>query len=287
MKKENMFIEGMNPLDLSQNELRQIAEVEKDLWAHGIWEYVKCKNCWLIHSKDDIFWHVASEIKTESVTKLEEIIGLDSINCNICENDTEFIYDIDENLVDIKKRLFESKISFLTLLRNLDNGDIHGFMDWYIDKLSNIFNREFSSHYEQVWYDGVKKSLESTLWFEIPQELFTISSIWTNEKNKSLNNFLNLIRDFVLCIPEKHLDTLWIVEFNTWSNIHALYHVPWFKKIELIDWAKSLVANKSSTYNSDLYYLPNMIKECREHYSYPIKQFIRLYWRKMKEVLVN
>ena len=159
-------------------------------------------------------------------------------------------------------------------------------MDWYVDDLFKIYNNEFRFHYENIWYEKIKNAITTTLWWNIPDELFTISSIWTNEKNKSLSNFLNLIRNFVSNIPEWYIDKTWIVEFDTWSNIHAIYHTMWFKEIELGKDYESLITNKSLSYESGLYYLPNMIKECRDNYSQPIREFIKLHWKKMKEILV-
>ncbi len=283
----NTIIESVDLNNISNNELLQVAEVEKDMWAYGIWEYVKCNNCSKIYSKNDIFWYLADDIKKESVTRLEEILAFDSIKCSICSSDTSFIYDVETNKQEIKKRLFQSKASFLTVLRDTKNNDIHGFMDWYISDFETIYEREFKPHYKQVWINKIKEAFEYELGSNIPKELFTISSIWTDEKYKSLSNFLNLIRSFVINIPENYNTNLWLVEFDTWSNIHSIYHVIWFKKITLDSLSKSLIADSSDNYNSDLYFLPNMIKESREKYSQPIREFIKLHWKKMREVLIN
>lgn len=94
-----VLVERIETDKISKNQLFEMWKIQKDMWAFWLWEYVKCNCCNEIHSKNDIFWHLSSEIRRESVTKLEEIYLWDSIICKNCDStNTKFLYDIDSNI---------------------------------------------------------------------------------------------------------------------------------------------------------------------------------------------
>jgi len=186
MKNNYIFVELIDTKKLSINEITEIAMIEKDLWAHWIWEYVQCNNCWRVHSKNDIYWHLLDEIRLESVSKIEDILSLDSIKCKTCNSDTKFMYDIWTNIEEIKKRLFDTKISFMSILRNENNWEIHWFMDWYIDDFSTIYKNELIYHYDNIWLKNIFNIVDVFFKWELEKNLFTISSIGTEEKYKWL-----------------------------------------------------------------------------------------------------
>lgn len=281
------IIESVNPNSLTIKEIYEIAEVEKDMWAHWIWEYVRCNNCWEIHSKNDVYWHLESDIKKESVTKLEEILWYDSINCNKCDsNNTDFIYNVSDNAIEIQKRLLESKVSFLSILKNVEGGNIIWFMDWYIDDLFSIYSREFSWHYKDIWYEKIKNWLSNTIKESWLTDLFVISSLWTVEKNKWFKNILDLIRNLFFSISKEYEKYLTIAEFDTWSNIHSFFHAVWFEKANIDFNSNVSVANSSEDYESGIYYHRNLLEVYKNNFSYEPKDFVKLYWKKMKEVLI-
>ncbi|MDD2871096.1 MAG: hypothetical protein PHS49_03825 [Candidatus Gracilibacteria bacterium] len=288
MSKGKLIIESVNPKNLGEKELIDIAKVEKDLWAYGIGEYVKCNCCGLIHSKNDIFGHLSEDIKMKCVSDLEEILMYDSIKCKRCDGDTEFVYDIETNVLEIKKRLFGSKDSFISKLVDADNGDTKGFVDGYIDNLENIFEREFSPHYGFVGYDYFKNIFEQSIGNcnSNSNDFFTISSLGTLEDSKSLVNILNLFKEFIFSIPDLYDDKTLVVEFDTGSIVHSIFHAVGFNKLPIENEKKSLINNTSDSYRSDLYYCNNMVKNSRTNFSQPLKQFIKTYSDKMREVLI-
>lgn len=285
--KNSLVIESVDPKTLSSSQLREISEVEKDMWAYGIWEYVICKNCWLIHSKSDIFWHLSSEIRTESVTKLEEIIAWDSIRCNNCNSDTEFIYDVDKNIIEIEKRLFQSKVSFITILQNQDNWNIYGFMDWYVDDLLKIYERELIFHYSKVWFERIEKLIKNKIIWDLPNTFFSFSSVWTHEGFKSFYYIFWLIQKFFNSIPDYYNNFLWITELDSGSNLHWFHNSMWIQKLWLSDCdiTKKLIENKSSNYNSDLYIQPWVVATYKERYQGSLKDFIKRNRTLIKEVI--
>lgn len=283
-KKKEIIIESVDPKKLTKNELIQISWVEKDMWAYWIWEYVKCKNCWEIHSKNDIYWHLENEIKIESVTKIEELLGLDSIECNNCQsNNTEFIYDIDTNLEEINKRLFESDTSYISLCKNKTN-DIIWVMDWYTTNFTNIYQREFDYRYKNIWEKNMKDFIELQLWKKLENILLTFSTFWTYEKYRSLNILFKLFKNFIDNINNEDINKKLIVELDYNSTIHWLYHALWISEIWFL-WNKNLI-NRWKKYNSDIF-IHNNIYSIKENIPESARKFIVKFWRKMNEVLLD
>lgn len=287
MEIKNVAFESVNTDKLSENEIIQISNVEKDMWAYWIWEYVKCNNCWSIHSKNDIYWHLENHIKTESVTTIEKILWLDSIKCKKCNNDTEFIYDEKTNIKSIKDRLFNSDKSYISIMRNFNNWDIYWFMDWYIDTFKNIYDREFKEHYANIWSDKIINRVESKIWY-IPEKFLSFSSMWTFQKYVSFYNVFNLIKFFFNWIEDNKKNLLWITELDTWSNLHWFHHSMWIQKLWITDNFEdiNLLSNLNSSYNTDLYIQPMVVKTYKEWYNLWVKDFIKKNKKVMKEVLV-
>jgi len=280
-KKEQLYVSSIDTKSLTNKDILKLAQIEKDLWAYWIGEYVKCENCWKINSKNDIFWEKFSEIKKESVTKLEELLW-DSIRCSNCNSQkTYFIYDEYEYSKDIKERLFESKASFISLLYNQD--EIIGFMDGYIDSLKKIYKREFVFHYWEEWFLNLKRELENVKTVKDLDNLMVIAWAWTIEKYISLGNLLKLIDQYSLVVDKKFYNNTWIIELDEWSSVHWIFHVLGFKKVEM---DVGLLKDKSENYNSWIYYMENMVESyLKEFLNLWIKKFLKNYKEKMKEVL--
>lgn len=288
MNNTNFVFETVNPHDMSEDFFREIAKVEKEMWAYGIWEYVKCKNCNLIHSKNDVFWHLANDIRNESVTKLESIIAWDSIKCNNCNSDTEFIYNEDKYILDIKERLLNSNHSFLSISRHPDSWELLWFMDWYIDVFKKVYDRELSQYYNIDVLDIIKNRIEKKLSEKIQNEILSFSSMWTLEKYRSFYIVFELIRNFFNIVPDDFNNIMWITELDTWSNLHWFHHSMWIINIELIndEELNKYRINRSNDFDSDLYVQPNVVKKYKETYNLWVRQFIKKFRNTMKEIIV-
>lgn len=283
MLKKELIIDSVNPKELSENELREIAEVEKDMWAYGIGEYVKCDCCQDIYSKHDIFWHLSDEIRLKSVTKLEEIFLWDSIKCKKCNTDMDFIYDLESNIFDIKSRLHDSMDSYISLLKD-GFWTINWFIDGYIDDFSWIYDRELKSHYWNIWKDLLIRNIERKLWEKLPEKIFSFSSMGTIEQYKSFYIIFELIKDFFANIHKENDHILWLTELDSWKSLNAIYHSMWAVKVWLEN--NKLITNKSSNYNSDIYIHRKVVKDYKENFSLPIKQFLRKNKWSMRDILV-
>jgi len=277
-KREKLYTTSVKTSNLTNWDILQLARIEKDLWAYWIWEYVKCDNCWQINSKNDIFWEKFHDLRKESVTRLEELIW-DSIKCKNCNSDkTFFIYDEYEYSNDIKERLFESKASFISLL--YQDKELVGFMDWYIEEIGKIYQREFIFHYWEEWFIEFKNNLKKLGKLD---DLMVIAWAGTLEKYINLWNLLKLIDQYSIVVDKRFYKNTWIIELDEWSSVHWIFHSLWFKKLEM---NSNLLINKSETYNSWIYYMENMVEDYLKNFlDLWIKNFLKNYKEKMKEVL--
>lgn len=255
MSNNSVTFEAIDTDKLSGSDIIQIAEVEKDMWAHWIWEYVKCNCCWKIHSKDEIFQHLASKIKKESVIELEKIFLWDTINCNECSSwNTKFLYDIEENIENIKERLFNSLSSHIVLVKK-DN-DLVWIMDWYYDSIENIYKRELEYRYNRIGLNEVKMKIEEDR--NINQHMYTFSTFWIIEKYNNLKKSFLLFKKFFETMPKEYLNFQLLVELDVWKIIHLYYNSFWIEQIGF-EW-NPLLQNRWKDYNSDLFFLNSLLK---------------------------
>lgn len=276
MKINETIIESVNPKELTNNDLIQIAEVEKDMWAYGIWEYVRCNNCWEIHSKNDIYGHLEHKIKIESVSKIEDILGMDTIKCTKCDWNTDFVYDIDNNLNDIKERYFKSD-SYLSIAKNNDS-KIVWFCDGYIDNIETIYDRFFDFYYPDLWLEWLKSALKKELDKNIPNELLVWTAVWTEEKYKSFYLFYNLMKSFFYSIEK--LDILWISDSVIWTNTEWVYSALWAKRLFLNEY-------NTANYNTDIFIHEEVVWKYQNELKWDVKDFLKKYWKQMRWIINN
>jgi hypothetical protein len=255
---------------LSKNELMELGMIQKDMWAFWLWEYVKCNCCNEIHSKNDVFWHLSSEIRRESVTKLEEIYLWDSIKCKNCKStDTEFLYDIDSNVNAFINRY--RKKSFLVLSYN-DNNDIIGFCDGYIDNLLHIYETDLKIHYPELNLESLSESIKNKLSVDSVEKILFFSSMWTYEKYSSLKIAYDLFKNFLNSV---NLDDekIWFTELDKNNPLYFIYDALW--KISL--WiSKDIFINTHQWYNSDLCVFPRKSLDFfRENWDLSLRSFLK------------
>ncbi len=268
-----LYVSNLSTNSLSSSELRQIASVEKDMWAYWIWEYIKCEWCWKIHSKKDIFWHLGSSINNKSVDYLENKYLWDSISCNHCNSkDTKFIYEIDSNIENIIDRYKNTVSSYLTVLHDKDF-KIKWFCDWYVDNFSSIYRRELSPHYNKELFTVLDKNIKKDYLVDIYNNLFfSLSSLWTFQKYSSILNLIKLLNSFSFSVEDDFIELPSITEFDKWSPVQKFSKLLWIK---LLDIPKSIKYNFHSNYNSNLYYLEWSIKKWREVFSQRAMEIVK------------
>lgn len=284
----NWSIENIDTKSISEYDLKTISQVEQDMWAREdwLWEYVQCKCCQKIHSKTDIFWHLSTEIRTENVNRILEILSWDSITCNDCWWDTEFLY-WPEYIGKIRERYLQSD-SYLTVNRDED-WKIIWFMDWYIDNFDIIYEREFSSYYSNIWKIMLKQLIENKIQMDLPDNLLTWTSIGMEEKHKSFFVLFELIRNFFNSIDDSKNNTLWIAESVIWTNANQIYKSMWAIQVWLLnnDWITIKSNNKNSSFKSDIFVQPDATLQYKRDFNLPVKQFLRQNRERMQWLLLS
>ena len=263
--KENLTVSALDTYSLSESQIRQISEVEKDMWAFWIGEYVKCNCCWKIHSKKDIFWHLSAEIRRESVVRLEELHISDSISCKQCEStNTEFIYDVAENMKAIVDRYRNSVASYLSVLHD-SNWDIVGFWDLYIDSFEWIYSREFNSYYGNWIYNQLSEFLD---WYSM---ILYFSSIWTINKYISLREYFSIMNNLLFSVSDEFSSLPWITELEESTNLKRLHTSLWVRNIFDV-WT---CPNRNNNSEFWIYFINKFLDEYRKWYSMWYKKFMK------------
>lgn len=276
-------IESSNPKNISELDLKKIHEIEQDMWAEWIWEYVKCENCLKVFSKRDIFWHLSQDILKETVRKIEQLISLDSIKCTNCNSDAYHLW-WDDYLDEIKKR-YKDDLVYLTLYRD-SSWEIRWFADWYINSFDIIYEREFSNYYNWVWSEAIKKVWETKLWFPFPKEMFVWSSIWIEEKYRNFFALFNMIKIFFNSFEENKNDILWIAESELWTNTHWIFQTVWAKWIWINKFVyEKSIWNKNINSKSDIFVHPNCVIDYKREFSLTIREFLKKHWKNMKKII--
>ena len=243
------FIHEINTDNVSGKDLQKIMEIERDMWAHWLWEYVKCNCCWKIHSKDNIYWHLESEIKLQTVSNIEKIIDWSSI-CHSCWWKNENIYKEEEYIEEIKKRYSDPINSYLWVYRDM-LWEIRWFFDWYIDTFEKIYENEFENYYSDIWESTLKNIIETKTKTILPEELLVCSALWMEEKNKSFYIIYELMKNFFNSLKDKNIENMvWIAESVLWTNTHSIYHSAWATKVWISN--ENTINNKIKNTKDDL-----------------------------------
>jgi len=242
----NSFIEKVDTKNISNSTLFEMAKVQKDMWAYWLWEYIRCNCCNEIHSKNDIFWHLSSEIKTQSVTKLEEIFLWDSIKCIECNSsNTEFIYDIDNNVQTFLERY--KRQSYLIILSN-SIWDLVWFCDWYSSSLEDIYVNDLELHYPDIDLSIIEEKILSNFLSTNLQSILYFSSLWTYQNYSNIWNIFSLFKNFLLSINLWD-ESLWFTELDKNNPLYKIYKILWSISLELDE---KFIKNTNTNYKSDL-----------------------------------
>lgn len=235
MSHINISYESLPPRDLKDEDLLKIFEIEQDMWARGIWEYIRCDECESIFSKEDIYgkkWNLdlLMDLQKETVMQIEGIIWLWCPDCPTCQWQASHIYSMDDYIPKIEKRFMRDE-AFLSVAKK--SWEIIWFMDWYIANLEEIFQDEFSYHFS----DDVLDQIMDRYRLYRKQKMLTVASIGTDDKNKNLTVVFSLLRIFFWNIDDDLDNISWIVESIVWSTTYCIFNLMW------ADWMK--MQNKS------------------------------------------
>jgi len=252
--KKQLIIESVDTDNISGSDLQKIAEIEKDMWSHWLWEYVECQNCWMISSKKDIFWNLSKDIYLKTVSEIESILLLDSIRCTNCWEYTEYIYDENKYIEKIRDRYKNSIKAFLVVFRD-EYWEIKWFTDWYIDGFDNIYKREFEKYYSLVWKDKILDKINENIWF-IPDNFLLCSAIWLHWKNTGDFVLNYLMHMFYLEVSKYNIWVIWLFEASLWSKMQKYYSNLWCREL----WFSDYVGNIHEGNRSDIFVHSNIVE---------------------------
>lgn len=278
------IIKSEDTKSIKESDIVRIAEIEQDGWAHGIWEYRKCDDCWHIHSKQDIYGALPRETYTHTVKKIQEWLWNPEVCCQICTWNTTEMYG--EAYIESVQDRYKKYTSFITTFRD-ETGDIQGFLDGYISDFDTIYENEFSGYYDSIGKSKVRTLTEQALWEELPTRILTNSAMCISEKYKSLFITYDLMKNFYTDLYERQWNILWIYEASIWSNTHAIYHALWWRWIG-IGWNPKYT-NKikwtNSNYNSDIGIRKDIARACRDWLQESLKLFLRHHNVTIREII--
>ena len=261
-------IQNENTQSLNEEDIIKIAEIEQDGWAHGIWEYRKCDDCWHIHSKQDVYWDVPRGVYTNTVKKIYTLLWKPEVLCQLCQWNTSEIYW--ENYIESIQKRYKNQTSFLTTYRNSSH-TIQGFLDWYMADFETIYKNEFEAYYKEIWKENIKKRIEIILKQNIPNPLLATSALCIHEKHKSLYIVYNLMKSFYSHIENNYWDTMWIYESNIGTNIHKIHMLTWWRPI----WIENINnKNTNKKYTSDIIIHENIWEASRVKLGHNLKDFL-------------
>ncbi len=283
MRSPNNIVKSVNPHEISSRDLDKIFEIEQDMWARWIWEYVHCGTCDSIFSKLDIYgvegsFPLTQEIRTLTVMEIEGILGIKTPSCPCCLWETTHIYDKLEYLPAMIKR-YEKEESFLSLAYD-SNSKIIGFMDWYIATLEEIFEEELSFHYSENLLDELKRQYS----IHRKQKMITFSSIWTDDKNKSLVVTFALIENLFHNLDPKYDQITWIFESIIASSTYCIFKLMWAKGAEVNNIPNLLIPwSQNDEYLTDVLIHKDVIPKYRNNFQLRTRDVL-LYSRELRRV---
>lgn len=258
LEVKSWTIEKLNVNKIWEEELKILLNIQKDTWSFFIWEYVSCLNCGKISSKKDIYSSKDINYSKRTVTELEEEYWRDNIKCTCCWWDTNFLRWNWIN-TDMEKQLFNSVDSYIVVLKN-KVWKIIWFSYAYIDKLSNIYDKEF--------YATFKPELLRK--YNIMRNEIMISIPWTcmEEKNINIEDIFSLITSLAMSIDDKYHKNIWVFEAIIWTSTYNFFKKMWWKSLDLLETWKEFYKKDLTKVNkiSDIIFHPWAIDNYREFY---------------------
>lgn len=274
-------IQSVSPSNVSDYDIKAIAELEQDMWAREewLWLFLKCEDCWASFSKEDIYWWLDDKIAKFTIAKIQRILWNSKIRCKCCWWETMESYNVDKQIEDVRFRFSKTVDSYLTLYRDREEWEIRWFFYWYIDSFNTIY-REFTQFHdfypEASW---MKKAIEKNTWISLPDDLFVCSALWMESWYKSFPILYNIMYNFFSSINQRRWANVFgIAESTIWSNTHWIYHSVW---------AKPCWVRIKKKFESDIFIQPWIVWDYVEKFRLPPREYLRTYWWKMREVMSN
>lgn len=261
--------------------LEKLFEIEQDMWARGIWEYLNCRKCHKIFSKSDMYdaqkvmW-LDSDVRLETVMQIERVLWWVPFS-PCCHTEMKHVYEKEIYISDMKKR-YMRKESFLTLAKK-NQWEVIGFMDWYVASLEEIFDEELRFHFSRdTLYEIMKE-----FWLDRKQKLLTVSSIWTDDKNKSLLTIFKLLKSFFDWLDDSYDDLSGLVESIVWSTTYCIFNIMWAQKFYMPSKPSLLLPTTVNTdFETDILFQENVVKSYKQAFNIRLRDvaiYSRRFWK--------
>ena len=271
--KWELSFESINTDRITTEMLDRIFEIEQDMWARWIWEYIQCNSCSKVFSKSDIYWknwliELPRKIQLETVQEIESIIWINELPCPCCSWNTTHKYW--ETYVNKILERYAHDNSFLSVLRNW-NDEIVGFLDWYIWTLEEIFNNEFQDHFDEKLIDEICEK------YKVHRDTQMLTFWWIGaiEKHKSLKVVLSLMKCFLKSIPKKFEKIPWIFESIINTSTYCTFILMWAQKMQINNSNGLLVSNSiNPQYPTDILFHDHMPEQYRTSFSISNKDIV-------------
>lgn len=279
----NGYVVTVSWSDISDQEIERLYELERDMWSHGLGQYIRCAICEKISSKSEVFGGMESCIKNETVSEIERILSLSHPPaCPCCSWPTQYVFW--EAYKDEIASRYRFPTSFVSLYKDMDH-QIHGFMDGYISSIDTIYDREFDYYYSHTWKNTIVWKIETILSQTLPSELLCIPALWVHQEHASMLVIYHLMKDFFQKVSQYDPELIGIYESVLGTNTHSIYEICWGKRIH--SWDHETFQNVKEGFEGDIFIHPNIGSFCIETLWESYKNFIRSNIRAMKEILEN
>lgn len=281
----NIHVTQVDPRTLNDEDFMRLNEVTQDMWADGIGEFVQCTDCWHMHSKKDIFWHLPTERYSMTVRQIMWDFEIDTLSCVACSWPVRFVF-WKPNMNVIKERLLKTKKSFLVVAFNEKNGVV-GYEDWYQSDIDGIFNREYHDHYQRIWVQEIRKRAMNALGCQWNSDFLALSDIGLLDRYRNLVNLSKILHAFAHSIPN-YLDALpWITEIDEQNSLSKIsgaigWISLWIRQDPNL-WSK--IVNTGKWYKSDLVVYHEIGAKYKKYFTWNHRWLVQLVrWKTEKAI---
>lgn len=259
----------LTPSNLSDIDLNRVYNLEQDMWARSewLWEYLQCWSCESMFSKQDIYDKRDTELYRLTVAEIEALSSNKISCCPDCWWELRHRFPRESYIDEMKKR-YSGKAHMV--LMKCEN-QIVWFMDGHISDYDTVFNRDFAYRYSQINKEQISWAIRDILW-EVPDLMFSCSSMWTTETYMSFQNIYLLLQAFFVNFPSQYEWYTGVSELDMGGSLEKIYTKLGAKMIDMADITD---INSSDSYTSGIYVQERLWEVYKNWFSKDLRTFLR------------
>jgi hypothetical protein len=108
--------------------------------------------------------------------------------------------------------------------------------------------------------------------WELPDKMFSCSSMWTTEPYMHFKHIYGLLHNFFWNFPEKHEERVWISELNSGGSLDRIYKSLGSEKIWIYQWEQNYI---TESYSSWLFIQKKLGKVYKWAFGSSFRDFLR------------